>query len=442
MEQTIIFDDKKIYDWLKYSVLASTLLCIIVGLIVNHIFALIGLMLFCFGALVLNFKDTTCQLCFFVHFAAVFKYSADGMSLFTICQLFVLFVWAFLREKKIDYRVLLCVIIYLFYLLMGCFISEKFAFAEIVKQVGNILLLAIFIKHYPKEGIRTLLLYFVVGVLAASILGLFADSIPNFYDFVNKIDDWMINKNRFTGLNNDPNYYAIGVVLSLVIVQVLYTKKYIHYLLFWGLFIALSFFGVQTYSKSFLLMYALLLLIMTVQYFMQKNWTALLVIGLIGAVGLVMAFVEGNVINLTLKRLLAAEGIDELTTERWSLWSGYIKFVFSDIVHFLFGTGIGADLLALKGEFSIEAGVHNFYIEIVYYLGLIGALIFITALIFCFKQKPRAEKRKISNYYGWIVLAFMYFFLQMLFSHELIFQMFIAYSIFLLDENHIENEKR
>ena len=336
----------------------------------------------------------------------------------------------FIKGNKVTLNILLISGLYIAYLALCTIFIHDSEIIDVVKQGMIIVLLFYFVRIYPIQEYKKLSLFFIVGMLLSSFIALFADYIPNFYEFVRRVGYNTEIKNRFTGLNGDPNYYSVNIILAFGLLISLYYKKDISKLLFWGIFVALSIFGLLTYSKSFLLMYAIVCLIVLVLTVKTKDVIGFGVLVVLGAGVLALAFIEGSVVQLTIKRLLEADDLDALTTHRSTLWKKYVQYLLDNPTVLFFGAGI-----TITGPVShgIEKfGSHNAYIDIIFRLGVFGTIIFIGAIIVCFMEIKKNKKTPL-NFLGITLGAIMYFFLGMLTAYELIFQFFLAYLIFSID---------
>lgn len=390
---------------------------IVAGFIENHYLSIVAFLIFCGGGIFLSNKLLIYDLFFLMSFGVIFKYNSNAMSLFTLCEIYLV-VLLLLRGEKFSITLLVAMVTYLGYLLLGSLFCGQWAIKETIKQIMNIALLFL-IGRIVSKDLKIVALYFIGGVLCASLLGLFANRIPDFYEFVRHVGYNLEITDRFTGLNGDPNYYVINVVLSMGLAILLYQKKEILSIVFWIIFLSLSFFGLQTYSKSFILMFALVLFVLLIVVLRQKRIVDFLVLGGLGIVLILMYFQKDSVVSLTIKRLLSSDDLSGLTTNRSDLWRTYIDFISKRIKVLFVGVGIGAGYLECGGP-------HNFYIELIYYLGIIGCLVLFCNIFLCFREGFKSKKAPIS-YMGILLLLMMYFFLQMLFAYDWIFQICLAY---------------
>ena len=70
-------------------------------------------------------------------------------------------------------------------------------------------------------------------------------------------------------------------------------------------------------------------------------------------------------LSTVLGRLQGANNLAELTTGRSKIWQDYLENFFEEPIYVLIGRGVNARLIKGKGS-------HNTYIELIYYLGIIG----------------------------------------------------------------------
>lgn len=406
-----------------YCLIGLTLAILLIGFLTSHILALAALVLALVTILIVSNDSIVCFLMLLMPFAPIFKYAPGTLSLFTICECFALVV-LFFRSKKISAPIIISAIIYLAYLLLGDIISGNSDLFEIIKQIVSVLLLFFMIRGLNISNYKSIIMFFIFGLILSSILASFSESIPHFYDFVKEVryNDQTATYNRFTGLQGDPNYYSINVIISILLSLVLFVKNEIKPLSFWILFIALSVFGILTLSKSFILMYILVVIYLIIRILKKKKIINIVLVFsfIIGITTLLN--IEGSILNVLMNRLLQAENVSEFTTGRVVHYEAYFNHIISNVNVLLFGSGLNVGPLN-------EAGSHNFYLEAIYYLGIFGTTILLINILFGISFNYKF-KRKLINYSGYIILLIMYFFLQMLFAYELIFHILLTYLIF------------
>ena len=174
---------------------------------------------------------------------------------------------------------------------------------------------------------------------------------------------------RFQGLFSDPNYYMYLLIAALAILIKLYDVKRIRRVWFLIMTVALTVFGILTYSKTFFLMLVVLCAVYIVWQLLKGNY--LLGIGLILVIvvsGSFLLFSERSPFAVVLTRLANGSSLSDLTTGRTDLFLLYLNEIFDSPISFLFGKGM------MAGNLGMDP--HNLYLEIVYYIGVCGLLLF------------------------------------------------------------------
>lgn len=424
----------------KYNtyIIAAILLAILMGHIVHSLFIYIALAVFCLYALVSDDETSICNLFFLMPFASLFKVTPGTMTLFTVCELFVVIL--FIVKRGLNSKIFVFVSLYTVYMVAGSITSSNLDMPEIIKQVVNMLMLYFFVKSFSECHYKRMFNYFIAAVIISSTIGWFGTTIiPNFNEFVKSTELVLTEEYRFSGLHGDPNHYSINVILAFVLSIVMYVKKMNEPICFWLCFGILTFFGFHTYSKSFLLMYIFVFLFALWRVIKSRNPIAYIVIIAFVSVLIYLAKTDNSVISMTIERLMNTNDVDDLTTGRSKIWTAYFLYVSERMNVLFFGRGINAPYLSI--------GVaHNAYIEIIYYLGIFGTILYILSVAIALrfgKREQKQGKKVFFNYIGWLSLMAMLFFLSTLFAYELVFHLFLSYCVYNTDfsDKFVENKK-
>lgn len=215
---------------------------------------------------------------------------------------------------------------------------------------------------------------------------------------------------RFQGVFPDPNYY---MSLLLVGLALLVKLKYCGRIGTWSFVvqgIVLSAFGMLTYGKTFFLIY--MLLGVTALFLLgggKKPLRMILLLCLaVAAVGILL-FADFSPFAVVMERFSQATTIDDFTTGRTELIVAYWNEIREDIPSLLFGKGLAAARL--------NKDPHNIYLEIWYYFGLIGLVLFavlFVALVYSLGSRIEGFRRQnfISCFLVIFVVMVTYFSLQ------------------------------
>ena len=141
---------------------------------------------------------------------------------------------------------------------------------------------------------------------------------------------------------------------------------------------------------------------------------------------------EIELFNGILYRITSANDISSLTTGRFDIWINYLSFLFDNLGRFLFGGGLGAEMLNKRVA-------HNTYIDLLYYLGILGTTLLITVFLTITSPKKNTAKLNLLNYSIWICIGVMYFFLSELFYFDCAFHIVIAIMVSKVDMNLVDS---
>ena len=172
---------------------------------------------------------------------------------------------------------------------------------------------------------------------------------------------------RFKGLFRDPNYYMSLVIMAIVLLTLLYIKKYTSRRAFLLSIACMLLFGALTYSKTFILLLGLYWLLCL--FYLIRGKRYLLAFIYIFATAFLAVILSDTLFATTLYRLTSASSVRELTTGRSILLEIYGREIISSPDILLFGKGMSAQLL--------KKGTHNLFLEIQYYVGLTGLILYL-----------------------------------------------------------------
>lgn len=404
---------------LKYRNLLNTLLVLLLvfGLF-NNIFVFFAFAICLIYFFFIPIKEVLLNLFFLMPFASIFKLYPNSTSLFTILVLYYIVLF-FIKENKISLSYIILPLILFFYIL----VFGKIDLLKSIKIISSIILVFTATIIFTYKDIRSVILTFSIGLILSSLLSIFKDYIPNMDLYLTE-PGLIQSVTRFKGLFSDSNYYSINLILVLLSLSILYLENKVSHFFYWISFSILSLFGIATLSRSFILTYLIILLISYLSSLKYKNkficYTFFVIVISI-YFGLNSSLFD-QYFNVIINRF-DSNDIYYLTSGRVDIWNVYLDNILnSGNKKLLFGNGVGADMLN-------SIGAHNLYIEIIYYFGLIGGMLYILNIIIVFTRKSSFRK-SINNYIGIVILFAMYFFLGVIFSYDFPFQLIIIWLIF------------
>lgn len=392
-----------------------TAIIVITGVMYSYIslvaFALC-LLYFSICALQNKMEKVFYLLLFLLPFACVFKVSPGSTSLYTYIELYgcFLLVLKFRKIKKIFLTIFLLYTTYTFWL-CGNDITT------LIKQC----LIPLFVYHYFHNtncSAKSLVLSYTSGLLFSSLFGLFYNEIPNLTNYIELDRAYELEGQvvRFSGLYNDPNYYSAAMILAVSCLLFLYIRGELK-ISSLVLCVAIVLFGVQTVSKSFIIMLASVYLIFTIVLFIKRDYfTSILFACILFLLGYMVIAGKISIFNNILERLSDSKG--NLTTGRSELWMEYIEYFIRNPLKLIFGTGLSSKPLSTHYP-------HNTYIDFMFFYGIIGTLLFVCSLIVACNNGKKNRKR-IENYIPICCMACMFMFLSGVKSFDLVFVLIIT----------------
>lgn len=181
---------------------------------------------------------------------------------------------------------------------------------------------------------------------------------------------------RFMGVETNSNMYTVLLSISLAVLAIYFIKGRLSRLDA-ALLLILVILGCMTVSMSFILS-ALMIAGLTVYFVSRKNPRILMASIVTGAVSCVLLFGlfgDSDAVQTILFRFQESSGADlsSMTTGRSAIWRYYTGYFLQHPFVTLVGKGLNAKLP--------YRAPHNYYIETIYYLGILGGMLYIASLV-------------------------------------------------------------
>lgn len=350
--------------------------------------------------------DSFALLFYLLPFACVFKTSPGGASMMTYLQL-VLAFRLIIAGKKVHAGFLVAWLALLLYDVIGF----DWQVTTLIKQVTIPLVMYCYFAR-SRSDFRQITLYYAWGLLVSSLLAQFLDRIPNLTSYVSydRAYDVAGQVYRYAGMYSDPNYYSNALILTMAGMLLMITRGKLSA---WYYLMCLAFiiFGAQTVSKSFILLLALVAAAYIYMQIRRRKYGAAAAVSVIILIALLL-ILSGKVaiFQNTLLRFLSGD----LTTNRSNIWAHYLEVFASDPLRLMVGRGIGST--------QISFAAHNTYIDFLYYYGLAGILLFVTACV-CACVRIKLRRRDIVSCTPLVLLAISACFLSMLMYYDFSFNL-------------------
>lgn len=329
--------------------------------------------------------------------------TSGGMSLLVYLCLFA-DVWYFIRRGIRAEAAVVGLLLLLNYMIW----RMQFNISSVALCFGQLFLLYVLIPQQDSRSAEraakafcgSLLLssaYALVFRETGSIVALRGPEVPAY---------WGSSLMRFYGLFQDPNYYAMLLIMALTLMIKLKDSKKIGWPMFIIGSLLLTACGILTYSKTFFLMLVLLVAVFLVwQFWNKKVIRGILLTICLLTVGGILLFSEGSPFSVVLTRLTSSTNLDELTTGRSELFASYFRAITEDLGSALIGKGLAAG--------NLGQDPHNLFLEITYYMGLVGLVLMVGYYSFlvravAIKVKAMRTQTFIATYVTLMIAAILH----------------------------------
>ena len=410
-----------IKDKKEFFLLVLTVLGIVLGLW-NSLAILVLFVIHFIYILITPKGETLAFLLFLLPFATIYKFAPGTMSLFTVLEVLAVGKCIF-KRLSIDKNLLIGVLLFIFSL----FFAPTFDAINTIKALLIILILYYFLMK-DSYDMKKCVLFFTYGLLISSILGLLRDQLPMIKTYISEVSHIISfeQTRRFTGLFSDPNYYSVCVVACMFSLLSLYKKQLIGISL--GVYLTiLSILGLLTFSKSFVIMFVIFLIIL-VMSLPGKNKVIFSILAVAIALVLVWMLLYSNIsLFILIRSRFSVSGLDDLTTGRMSLFSRYLEYILNNIRTLIIGEGLGAELLYANGRLMAS---HNTLLDFIYYHGLIGTCLYISLICGVLIKHRIRFKRTTNNYITLFCIMAMYCFLSAYFVSEFPFVLLLGFMVY------------
>lgn len=325
-------------------------------------------------------------LLFFISWVYVIKFDLTSYSLFVVLS-FVYIVLSvmtlFMQNKGISTQLVIT------YVLFVCFavLATLFNSGNVIEVLGFVLnysvifFAVLFIDS--NTYFRRYTYVYAIGLLIAAIVRWISFSVQSIDSFiesmtiVNTVKTTSAINTRFTGLDLDPNYFSLQILIAIACLLVLFyydRKMEIKPIVF---IIVLAIFGIFTYSKMFIITFIAFILLTFIMFVKHNVKTAFQFASFMLAICGVLLFFYEKLFEIYWIRFFGAgTSTDAITTGRLSSWNMFAAEILQSTKIFVIGAGFGT-------SFSNAKMAHTMYLSTPYYLGLVGivlALLYIVSL--------------------------------------------------------------
>lgn len=378
----------------------------------------LAFLLSCYRIIRNNAQSYILDMVILLPLSNIYKLAPATPSVYLYLLLLGGIVFPMKKQMKISIYLL---VMLLFFLLESGFVMDIF-----LSIAASLVFMVIYSTNITSRLVKKIAVFFCLSVAVSSLWAIIATPTGVFEPYtLNEIE---LSKGsdllRFKGLFVDPNYFGTFLLIAITIAVQLYLSKLIS---LWQMVILVFvdvMAGLMTYSKSFLLVLIVLILLFCVYVWKNKSKIVALGISLAAFICISYAFKgEFSSINIILERFEGQTDLNEITTGRLDLWVRYFEEIISSFKKFFVGHGLDAPLLI--------QGSHNLYLETLYYIGFVGFMLLVGFVCSLFKPFIKQNKKYVGGLACVVFLA-LYWSLQGLFAFMTYVQLCIVMSMFLL----------
>ena len=333
-------------------------------------------------------------LLYFLPWSTLLKASYSGISVYTIGLIAVCVLTLFKHKLRFDAKSLILALLIFVFSLTVKLINGKSLTLDYIKFIFMLALFPLVCTDgMDKSDFRMSTLFFTVGIVIAALTAQRFAKYPNISRFID-VYSWSA-VTRYSGYYGDANFYSAQVSAALGgwLFMVLTEKKPLYAGLYFIPIIVLSYCGAIAASKSFLLVFTLMLLVWLAALYFNKRRRPLVKIAVTVfiALSLLIVFctdIFSDSLAVMKFRLQQSTDLSSFSTHRSELWLNYYNAFVDDFKLLFFGQGI------TKGVIGSRAS-HNTIIQIIYQLGIIGgSMLLIWGVNYYKLLLPRKPRRK------------------------------------------------
>lgn len=357
--------------------------------------------------------------CILVTVSLLFQF--DGIVLFPYLCLFAAIWFACTKKIRLD-AIAIILVIQLAYLLL----RMESGYKNLILCFSQLMLLCEILRGQCKQTAILSIKSFIAALFASSLYAYIfrgaaqlkavrGPEVPAY---------WLSSHFRFSGLFRDPNYYMALLIVALALLINLRLKGELGRPAFIAMSICFAIFGFLSYSKTFLI---LIIIVYIVYVFLllgrKKFFFAFALVAVTGIVIWAALQMEDSPLQIILYRFETATNLDDLTTGRSEIYVRYLSAINESACSLIFGYGLDAAFL--------RKSPHNLYLEILYYLGLSGLLLFIAEFAACLRlvytETSGVKKHsRLMIYYPLLLIGILFCSLAGMFSPSTYVMLFLA----------------
>lgn len=395
------------YPWLS---MAAAMMLIYLTPFVSSLCSVLAFAICIYRLVRYDAKVFAADYCILIPVIQIFRISG-GVSLFVyLCLLAA--VWHTIRGGFRSESPYILLIVLLNFLVA----RMQLNISGFVLCFGQMYLLCVLLPKQDGASAERAVKLFLASMILSSAYALLIRDTWQLYNVIGAEDEAIYGTGtyRFRGLFRDPNYYMTLLIVGLALLIKLRDCQRIEKLPFVLLAAVLMAFGILTYSKTFFLVLVILVLIYVAWQIRNGRYLfAFSMILLALVAGNYLLFADSSPFSVVMSRFLSANNVSDFTTGRSDVYMDYLEKIVDSAFSFFFGAGLAAE--------SLYKDPHNIYIEIVYYTGAIGLVLFAAfffSMVFVARSRVSGVRKQniFAKYIVVVMMLVLYFTLHGMFE--------------------------
>ena len=402
---------KQIND--KNTLTLSTVICILASVFVvlkmitgSNLFLLVFLVLLAFGIAKDSIENKILYILYFIPWAYVLKFSLDQMSLITVlsawyCVISVAYI--LLNRTRISIFYITVIVSIFLYSFLSVITNSNASIVGILSFLLNFVVIyfaTLFVRN--KKLIPRYILFHSLGLTVSGLVNVLGNSFPEIENYMTSFTVYhtVYTTNtlytRFTGLDMDPNYFSIQVLIAIACLCIItfsnkvtltsHEKNFSYFFM-----ITLSAMGIMTLSKMFLISFGLLIGIVLILLLKENFKKGIYYIVSISSVLSLTTYIFYDYLYQAFffRFFSAGNTASSITSGRSDIWLSYYNEITGNPQILFLGNGISSEFF--DGRIS-----HNMYLIAWYYLGIVGIILFFVLFLSLYMQLKYNLKLKSS----------------------------------------------
>lgn len=314
-------------------------------------------------------RTEDCLKIYFLLLPNTRMFMLNGNSLISIFLLLLAMKYFILENKEINLFQLLLSAVLIINTALTFFKIVDFQF--LIATVKFLIYTLFFVSILNKNGvfIKKAVQCYIIGCIFTVFFALL-----HYYIF-----GYGALGSRIIGVNNDPNYYAINIAVGASFSIVLGYNDRKNEVIYIFMAIMLSIFGLFSGSRTFALISIFNIIALIPLFLRKSNYSKKLLMILII---IAIFFIFYDKISVYINNIILRFQEDNVVSGngRIDLWIEYIKFLYQDLQMLFLGAGEPVNYIVRNGGI-FEVVPHSWYVDLLFSYGIIGALIYITAIV-------------------------------------------------------------